>query len=75
MGLGQKLLGDPHGYADDPSGGLIRRARLYELFAEVGFGGFRRRAFDRLVSDSGAASGNRVLDVGCGTGYFRVSTH
>jgi SAM-dependent methyltransferase len=31
MGLGQKLLGDPQGYAEDASGGLIRRARLYEL--------------------------------------------
>jgi SAM-dependent methyltransferase len=70
MGLGQKLLGDPQGYAEDASGGLIRRARLYEFSAAVAFAGRRRRVYDRLVAQSGAAAGNRVLDIGCGTGYF-----
>jgi ubiquinone/menaquinone biosynthesis C-methylase UbiE len=70
MGLGQKLLGDPHGYADDASGGLIRRARLYEFSAAIAFAGFRGRVYDLLVAESGAAAGNPVLDIGCGTGYF-----
>ncbi|BAH55800.1 MULTISPECIES: class I SAM-dependent methyltransferase [Rhodococcus] len=70
MGLGARLLGDHRGHADDASGGLIRRARLYELVSAAAFLGRRRRVFDRLVSLSGAGPGDRVLDVGCGTGYF-----
>lgn len=48
MGLGRRLLSGSHGHADHSSGGLIRRARLYEWFSVVGFGGVRRRVFDGL---------------------------
>jgi ubiquinone/menaquinone biosynthesis C-methylase UbiE len=34
------------------------------------FGGRRRRIFARLTTASGAHRGDRVLDVGCGTGSF-----
>jgi ubiquinone/menaquinone biosynthesis C-methylase UbiE len=70
MGLGARLLGGHHGHADDASGGLIRRARLYELCSAAAFLGRCRRVFDQLVSLSGTVPGGRVLDVGCGTGYF-----
>jgi ubiquinone/menaquinone biosynthesis C-methylase UbiE len=68
MGLAQLLVG--HHHRDDRSGGLITHPRSYELFTEAGFLGRRTRVFDRLVALSGAKPGQRVLDVGCGTGFF-----
>jgi ubiquinone/menaquinone biosynthesis C-methylase UbiE len=70
MGLGQRILGDPHGHREDHGGGLIHRARMYEVSSSIAFAGLRRRVFDGLVGKSGAGPGDRVLDVGCGTGYF-----
>src|SRR4030095_2786349 len=62
------FLGVPHTH--DHGAGQIRHARRYEFVVRVGFGGFRRRAYDGRLGLSGAVPGERVLAVGCGTGYL-----
>jgi ubiquinone/menaquinone biosynthesis C-methylase UbiE len=49
---------------------VLGHPRAYDLLAWIFFGGRRRRVFERLASLSGARSGDHVVDVGCGTGYF-----
>ncbi|MDP9868558.1 MULTISPECIES: class I SAM-dependent methyltransferase [Streptosporangium] len=67
MGLGRLL----HAHAEHAdAGGTIDRPRGYEVMAEVGFLGRRRETFTRLAALSGARPGDRVVDVGCGTGYL-----
>jgi ubiquinone/menaquinone biosynthesis C-methylase UbiE len=67
MALGRLLHGDPQ---TTTRGETIGPARAYEVFTAVFFGGRRRRAFSRLVELSCARPGDKVLDVGCGTGYL-----
>ncbi|MET8541229.1 methyltransferase domain-containing protein [Kitasatospora sp. NPDC004799] len=67
MALGRLLHGDPQ---HDTDGTAIGCGRGYELFTTVAFGGRRDRVFTRLAALSGAGPGDRVLDVGCGTGYL-----
>ncbi|MGP3957949.1 class I SAM-dependent methyltransferase [Nonomuraea sp. 3N208] len=67
MGLG-KLLHHHAEHADE--GGTIDRPRAYEIFASIGFVGGRRAAFTRLATAARPRAGDRILDVGCGTGYL-----
>ncbi|GGJ28042.1 class I SAM-dependent methyltransferase [Streptomyces brasiliensis] len=67
MNLGQLMQGKAR--ADTP-GITIATPRAYELFGAVCFAGRRPRVFARLAALSGAETGDRVLDVGCGTGYL-----
>ncbi|MFF3611681.1 class I SAM-dependent methyltransferase [Streptomyces sp. NPDC002580] len=67
MSIGRLMQGKPH--ADTP-GVTIGAPRAYELCGALCFAGRRHRAFSRLAALSGAGAGDRVLDVGCGTGYL-----
>lgn len=49
---------------------VLHGGRHYEAFTGIFFLGRRRHVYTRLASLSGARTGDRVLDVGCGTGYF-----
>jgi ubiquinone/menaquinone biosynthesis C-methylase UbiE len=66
MALGRLLHGTPNPSAP----GAIGHARGYEALCAIALAGRRRRMYSRLVTLSGAAPGERALDVGCGTGYL-----
>ncbi|MGP4104591.1 class I SAM-dependent methyltransferase [Nonomuraea sp. KM90] len=67
MSLG-KLL---HRHAEHgEAGGTIDRPRAYEVFGSIAFLGARRAAFLRVATAARPRAGDRVLDVGCGTGYL-----
>ncbi|MEU6068902.1 MULTISPECIES: class I SAM-dependent methyltransferase [Streptomyces] len=67
MSLGHLMQGKPR---PDTPGVTIATPRAYEAFGALCFAGRRHRAFTRLAELSGAEPGDRVLDVGCGTGYL-----
>jgi len=48
----------------------IGTPRIYDLFAGIIFGGNRRRAYRQLLRAAGVRPGDRVLDIGCGPGFF-----
>ena len=51
-------------------GHVLGSPRLYDLSAEFFFLGRRRATYQALILAAGVRAGQRVLDVGCGTGYF-----
>jgi ubiquinone/menaquinone biosynthesis C-methylase UbiE len=48
----------------------IGTPRFYDMSADFLFFGTRRRSYRRLLEAAGVQPGNRVLDIGCGPGYF-----
>ncbi len=51
-------------------GHTLGSPRRYDLLADLFFLGRRQVSFQMLIGAAGVECGQRVLDVGCGTGYF-----
>jgi ubiquinone/menaquinone biosynthesis C-methylase UbiE len=61
------------GHASHPAathGHVLGAPRLYDAVVDLFFFGRRHATFQALLAAAGVQPGLRVLDVGCGTGYF-----
>jgi ubiquinone/menaquinone biosynthesis C-methylase UbiE len=68
MNLGSLLHGSTRPASS--AGRTIGTPRLYDLVTAALFAGGRNQAFRSLATSAGARRGDRVLDVGCGTGVL-----
>jgi ubiquinone/menaquinone biosynthesis C-methylase UbiE len=71
MPLADRIHGaHQHPQGPDTPGIVLEHGRGYDRFVGLCFGGRRSAVFNKLARLSGAEPGDRVLDVGCGTGYL-----
>src|SRR5689334_5563504 len=57
-------------HAAPTRGHTLGAPRLYDTFVDLFFLGRRRATYQLLIDAAGVRPGQRVLDVGCGTGYL-----
>src|SRR5215204_4073367 len=57
-------------HAAPTRGHTLGSPRLYDAFVALFMLGRRQATYQALVAAAGVQPGQRVLDVGCGTGYF-----